>query len=311
MDKLDTQLKFNADGKFKIVQFTDVHYCDSGQKDKKTIKLMNMVLDTEKPDLVVFTGDTVYGDENAKVLPEALSPVINANVPWAVVFGNHDVEWGSPKEDLMSVMQKLPRCLTKAGPANVSGLGNYYLEVHTNGEKNAPWILYLIDSGMYNSNHIIEGYDYIKRDQIEWYARTSKELGEKYGNFPALCFFHTPIPEYNEVWNYEICYGEKNEGVCCPKQNSGMFSAMVEMGDVKGVFVGHDHINDYWGELYGIKLFYGRGTGYNTYIKRGFAHGARIIELNEKDQNFVTWMVLDNGEVIKDQPKHKPRFKRD
>ena len=40
-------LKFNTNGKFKIVQFTDVHY-------------INEVLHAEIPDLVMFTGDVIY-----------------------------------------------------------------------------------------------------------------------------------------------------------------------------------------------------------------------------------------------------------
>lgn len=32
---------------------------------------------------------------------------------------------------------------------------------------------------------------------------------------------------------------------CAPVLNSGLFTAMKEMGDIEGVFVGHDHDNDY------------------------------------------------------------------
>ena len=35
------------------------------------------------------------------------------------------------------------------------------------------------------------------------------------------------------------------EKACAPKLNTGMFAAMKEAGDVMGVFVGHDHDNDY------------------------------------------------------------------
>ncbi|MGG4142508.1 hypothetical protein ABEW34_05195 [Paenibacillus algorifonticola] len=93
---------------------------------------------------------------------------------------------------------------------------------------------------------------------------------------PSLAFFHLPLPEYNEVWNYHSCYGHNYEGMGCPNVNSGLFAAFLEMSDVRGVFVGHDHINDFWGELHGIRLHYGRAIGYNSYGKEGFARGARI-----------------------------------
>ena len=42
---------------------------------------------------------------------------------------------------------------------------------------------------------------------------------------------------------------------------------MKEMGDIMGIFVGHDHINDYIGKYEDIYLGYGRGTGYSTYSR--------------------------------------------
>jgi hypothetical protein len=65
------------------------------------------------------------------------------------------------------------------------------------------------------------------------------------------------------------------------------------MGDVMGTFAGHDHLNDYIGELHGIRLGYGRATGYNTYGKEGFPRGARVIQLFEGERRFDTWIRLD------------------
>ena len=123
---------------------------------------------------------------------------------------------------------------------------------------------------------------------------------------PALAFFHIPIPEYDEVWDFHNCYGVKYENVCCPRINTGFFAAMHEMGDVMGTFVGHDHVNDFWGELHGIRLCYGRGTGYNTYGRDGFLRGARVIQLSEGKRGFETWLRLANGSIITNQPAHAP-----
>lgn len=53
-------LKFNKDGKFKVVQFTDIHYKINNPDSQGGIDNMNDILDAEKPDLVVFTGDIIY-----------------------------------------------------------------------------------------------------------------------------------------------------------------------------------------------------------------------------------------------------------
>ena len=49
-------LKFNADKKFKIVQFTDVHWVPGDSASEEAAERMNEVLDVEKPDLVIYTG---------------------------------------------------------------------------------------------------------------------------------------------------------------------------------------------------------------------------------------------------------------
>ena len=71
----------------------------------------------------------------------------------------------------------------------------------------------------------------------------------------------------------------------------------MKRGDVVGTFVGHDHINDYWGELFGIRLCYGRASGYNTYGKEGFNHGARVIRLTKGERQFESWLRLDDGSI--------------
>ena len=52
-------LKFGDDGKFKIVQFTDVHWRYGDTKSEEAAKRMAEVLDAEKPDLVIFTSALV------------------------------------------------------------------------------------------------------------------------------------------------------------------------------------------------------------------------------------------------------------
>jgi predicted MPP superfamily phosphohydrolase len=55
-------LTFSAQGRFRIVQFTDTHF-NEGEPDagkaEAVLALMGQVLDAERPDLVVLTGDIV------------------------------------------------------------------------------------------------------------------------------------------------------------------------------------------------------------------------------------------------------------
>ncbi len=289
------ELRFNKDKNFKIVQFTDVHWTDGNESNQRTRKLMESILKEEKPDLVVFTGDTIFGPEvpvPGEALAEALSPL--GETPFLYVFGNHDTEGGGPKEDIESFLTGWKGSLFTPGPAELYGSGNYKVEIL--GEDDKPdWVLYCLDSGMMNDNMLCEGYDYIKREQIDWYKKQSLYYHNNFPSHKGMAFFHIPLMEYHDVWESGVCVGEKNETICSGKQNSGFFSAAMEEGNMKGIFVGHDHINDFDGLLFGIRLVYGRGTGHNTYGKDGFPRGARVIELTEGCGDFKTWLRLESG----------------
>jgi 3',5'-cyclic AMP phosphodiesterase CpdA len=311
------QLFFREDQTFTITQFTDLHWKDGGILDQQTRKLMEDVLDAEQPDLVVFTGDVIYTgyvtpgepicEQPLEAFREAVHAAEKRGIPWAVVFGNHDTETIITREDLMQAVLEQPHTVTERGPHDVHGVGNYTLSIQgADGESAAA--LYFLDSGNQSPVPHIHGYDWIRNSQIAWYVETSRKLhAENDGQtMPALAFFHIPLPEYQQVWDTETCYGSKHENVCCAPVNSGLFAAMVEMGDVIGTFCGHDHVNDYRGNLHGIELCYGRATGYNTYGKEGFPRGARIIRLRQGERSFETWLRLADGTVVSEQPEHTP-----
>ncbi|OXM87270.1 metallophosphoesterase family protein [Paenibacillus rigui] len=308
------RLTFREDGTFTIVQLTDLHWKQGDAIDRRTEQLIGLVLEEEQPDFVFFTGDTIESGTIAdprQAYLDAVAPVDRRGIPWAAVFGNHDAEGSVTKAELMEAQLSCGMCRSQAGPEELSGIGNYTLPVYgRDGALSA--VLYALDSGEY-AKPLLHGYDWIRRDQIDWYVRQSEAYaGMSDGRpLPGLAFFHIPLPEYVEVWAHETCFGEKDEGVASPKVNSGMFAAMLEQGNIDGVFVGHDHVNDYWGELHGIRLCYGRATGYNTYGRDGWPRGARIIRLTEGNRGFQTWLRLADGTRVDAQPEHKPEVSRE
>lgn len=102
------------------------------------------------------------------------------------------------------------------------------------------------------------------------------------------------FPEYRAELPRVGFFGEP---VCDPQLNSGLFNAMLECGDVMGVFCGHDHNNDYAINNRGILLAYGRYSGGDT-VYNDIPNGGRVIVLKEGSRHFTTWVTLKGGERI-------------
>ncbi len=293
-------LKFNSDKKFKIVQFTDTHIKADAPESAVTFKTINEVLEKENPDLVVFTGDVVTGKPVERGWEMATEPVIKRKIPFAVVFGNHDDENEMSRAQIAQLLVKMPGCLFVPQVENVFGHGNYVVEIkESTGKANAA-LLYCMDSNAYSTIEGVEGYGWFHFDQINWYRNQSKKHEMASGRLlPALAFFHIPLPEYREAYINEKYppVGLRLEDECSPKINSGMFASMLERGDVMGMFVGHDHVNDYIAYLNGIALAYGRFTGGKT-TYGDLPNGARIIELSEGVRGFRSWIRIGDGSVV-------------
>lgn len=120
---------------------------------------------------------------------------------------------------------------------------------------------------------------------------------------PGLAYFHIPLPEYASFDSTNFTGVKMEAGISSPLVNSGFFTTMVEAGDVKAVFTGHDHLNDFCGELTGINLCYAGGFGYHAYGKAGWSRRARVVVANlertanenwETVKSIKTWKRLDD-----------------
>ena len=295
-------LKFNANHKFKIVQFTDIHWKYGNPASDEAGERMAEVLDVEKPDLVVFTGDVIFAKPAREGLNKALEATISRGIPFAVTWGNHDDEQDLSRKELSE------HVATKAGNLTstvegISGVTNYTLSVKSTDGKRDAAVLYIFDSNSYSPIKKVKGYDWTKHDQVEWYRQTSKAFTAANDGkpLPALAFFHIPLPEFHEAAQNESTYfvGTRKEKACAPEINTGLAAAMLEAGDVMGVFVGHDHVNDYVVDWRGILLGYGRFTGGATvYHDIPEGNGARVIELTEDSRTIKTWIRIKGGKVI-------------
>lgn len=304
-----TSLQFK-NHQFKIVQFTDLHLIngkDFAEKNDSTYNLMRVVINEEKPDFVIITGDIVVSGGAAQLWKEVIQPMTEARVPFAITFGNHDTEADVSKPDVLKILKQNKYNRTFNADEKIAGTGNYSLPVFSSDGKTMPWAIYLFDSHAYTNDSTLGYYDWIKNDQVQWYRKQSAAYAKKERKpVSALAFFHIPIPEFEYVRNQKTTVGSTVEPVCSPFLNSGLFSSFVEMGDVAGAFVGHDHNDDYVGQLAGVCLGYGRKTGYASAYEEVLTRGARVIELDENGKKFDTYIRTLDGVYHNSSFNRKP-----
>ena len=110
-------LSFNSNGKFKIMIITDIQ--DGLHVSSYTMALITKALDSEKPDLVILGGDNICGFApslyfSAKHVRQSIStflkPITDQNIPFCVVFGNHDANRAMSKTEQMGYFLSFDQC---------------------------------------------------------------------------------------------------------------------------------------------------------------------------------------------------------
>lgn len=300
-------------GSFKIMQIADTQ--EGNKVSPDTIDLINAALDREEVQLVVYSGDQIWGKSNFKgnketvtrVLDELTKPVRNRSIPFTICFGNHDRQVGLTNAEQFEIYKSFDGFIGKSTDG-IDGVANHTLEIWDDDK--LEYLLYLFDS----HTNLKIGYDCVHENQIEWYRKTRDGYEEKYGRLiPSIVIQHIPLCEIFElltevkrgtrgavrgfrnhankfyVLNRDMVNkaGFMKESPAEPQENSGEFSAFKEKGEVLGVYFGHDHNNSFNGKVDGIDLGYTQGAGFHIYGP-GKNRGVRIIEL-KNDGKFDTY----------------------
>ena len=211
-DAIDFELRFKLHREIRILQITDTQPVDPSQqrydgrldyfpfntvftdkmKYENEFKYLDKAINDSKPDLIIITGDIVYGefDDNGSNLVEFCKFMDSYKIPWAPIFGNHDNECKLGVTWQCNQFLNSNYCLFKRNTC--TGNGNYNIGIFNNDklirviymiDSNGVWngktYGYLKDYPPYNQDERIERGGGIFEDQRNYIYNTSKIIDQK------------------------------------------------------------------------------------------------------------------------------------
>ncbi len=325
-----TELKFNSDGKFTILLFTDIEETELPMSD--SVKLWSAAVEKVKPDLIVYNGDNQSVKKGTDALEnvnqaitEITKPAADNSIPFAVIFGSKDTKSGVSKDKQLEIYKSISGCLTGTENVSTSGNGVYNITIKSSTSECDAFSLWFFDScsPLGDDDTLFKPSAQKQAEsQNQWYETKSELLKE--GNdgepLPSLVFQHEPVPEIydllekvdskssdsvkgkgeNSSNNYimsDNTSGTLNVGPYLSAYMNSRFDLWKQHGDVIGAFFGHDHINDIEGNVDGIYLSETFKSGVRGYGEAKYS-GVRVITLNENDTSSFETESLTLNELI-------------
>lgn len=307
----DAHLHFDADGKFRILNFSDIQ--DNESLDSRVKEFIPRAVYAAQPDLIVLTGDNIYGtkissSKTRTAIAEFMDIFESLGVPVAIVFGNHDDEGGTSKEAQMQMYNSYSVSISHDEGSSMDGCGTYNVPIYGSTEtEKVKFNLWMFDTGSNASS----GYDHMRTNQLDWYVSKSNQLKAANGGalVPSIAFQHIIVKEIfsalKQVSSGGVTYNGKhyvlpdnaapgsvlNEHPCpSDKSTETEFARLRQQGDVLAIVCGHDHVNQFIVPYQGIDLINTPGTGFYSYGDEN-VRGARIIDLDEQTGAYTTRML--------------------
>lgn len=299
-------MKFHDD--FNILQLTDIHWnfnsstASSKQYLEKTLKEADKhIKETQgadaKIDLVEITGDlfmlanTYHVETFMKFFEKEAAEL---GFMYTVIWGNHDRQGIYNPNWLSEQFKKATHCIYIEPNDNLYGRSNFVINLTETGKTDSAtkWQVVNLDSGASFSETAVSpfrDYDYIRKDQTDWYLREHEKVGEE---VPSIAYYHIPQDENekaykrrselkNQFFKLEGFADNGNE------KYASNFIDEAKLHGLKGAFMGHAHNIDWTFEEDGVIIGLGVKTGPELY----FAH----IDVNSTDE-----MMKEGLESIKE-----------
>ena len=287
------EIVFNESRPFKIMQITDTHFGLTSpgheETDEQTFEMIRALVDQNQPDLVFHTGDFINNDKAHPRMKPALDFMNNLGRPWSLVFGNHDHPKGHPGSVSLDEYYSKLENPVMGFHTSEDGQRNYCFRIDLCQGETVFASIFGFNTGGGETPKVVS------EAQIEWFQ---SQLGSDLTtgvSHPILVMQHIPMIEYRHMFEAGEAIGRCGESVCFEEDRGEVFAVYRGSGRVQSVFCGHDHVNDFIGVHQGIRLAYGRATGWSSY--GDWQRGCRMIEVDPVSEASKTRVVLPHGAV--------------
>lgn len=301
----------NAKGSLNILQVSDpqdMHFV------RKTMLLMlSAAYDKLKPDLVVFSGDNILGNHLCdrrfgsgrknlteeqeyanmkKALNYILEPLEKRNIPFTMIFGNHDDMNQITKEKQLDIFRTYS-CFV-SGDGEITG--NNVLPIYDNSGENLVYSVWLFDSARYRKEEDICEQSVLP-ETVNWFKSRSAKLNELNGGtaVPSIAFIHIPLPSVKKALKADSSgvsdsdgkkyiidrtkgSGILNEYPSFLKDDNGLYDALKHNGAVKAIVFGHDHPNNFKVNIDNIDIIQTSCASFRCYGNKKL-RGVRLFEI--------------------------------
>ncbi|MEI7986719.1 MAG: metallophosphoesterase [Armatimonadota bacterium] len=299
------EIIFNEDRPMRIMQLTDTHFGipEPGREltDNLTFKMIKSLVDQNQPDFIFHTGDYINNDKVNPRRKPALDLMNGLGTPWSLVFGNHDHSDGDPGSVTLDQYYGDLQNHAMGYHTGADGKRSYCFRIDLKHGKKPFATVFGFNCGGGEIPKVISA------PQVAWFQAQLEADKKKKISHPILVMQHIPTLEYKLMHDAKEEVGRYGEAVCSEVDKGEIFSIYRDSGRVQGVFCGHDHVNDYVGVHQGVRLAYGRVTGWSGY--GDWQRGCRMIEVNPKTQTSKTRVVLPAG--VTEKPEWQITLKDD
>ena len=312
-DLVDFMIEVQAGKEPVVLQLTDTQIIDAAQErhylrlndsqdklyatdkmEDNLFKYIEETINAAKPDLIIITGDLVYGefDDKGTSMQALIKEMDSYKIPWAPIYGNHEGETKKGIDWYGEQLEASKYCLIKQTRTHdgkkISGNGNYTVGIKQGGVLTR--VFFMLDSNgcsklstASQANGTATKNSGVQEDQQKWAYDTMSKIASLSKNTKFSLAFHIPnkatenaYSKYPANCNISTASnkGPDDFGFMANKMSltwdtSNTFFNKVKGLGVDSLFMGHYHGTNATVKSEGIYYVFGQKTGiYDSYVAK-------------------------------------------